>query len=463
MAVIDTGFALNHEDLADKWYINQKEVDPALRTNTACTGDPRTNGCDDDGNGYVDDWRGWNFNGRYTPTSDDPCTTGWGSYVANNNPMAGESGSDVEYAEILQCYGTENGDPYEAISHGTTVAGLVGASTNNGKGIASFNWNVKIMPLQALSDDGSGWTGKITAAIRYAVDNGASIINLSLGSEQKDLSVISAVNYAYSKGVVVVAASGNCGTGEEYGCLPSEPGIMSYPALYDHVIAVGSTNSSKQKSSFSSYGPGMDVVAPGEGAIISTLINRPAATYGDKSTFNFTSGYSSYITGTSFSAPIVSSIASLIRSERPNSTVDEVISLIDGSATKVPAMNGSVFTNEYGHGLIDANSIVTIAQSLNTTGTEIPKLGQTGDHRSEHSFSPSASMSSGCTVTNDSYCTVRAYNLLNGYDRYLPYTNTGSTGQAGWTWPGSMLTIGEWSVSAIQGEKSSPQYYLFSK
>lgn len=467
VAVIDTGFALQHEDLMTQWYQNPGETGTTSAGGACWTGaalNKSTNNCDDDSNGYIDDWRGWNFYGRYQPTADPCSSSGLGTYVSNNNPQAGQSGDDILYREFETCNGYvagSAGDPYVAISHGTSTAGLAGAATNNGKGIATMNWNAKIMPLQALGDDGSGWTSSVTSAVRYAVDNGASVISLSLGGMSLDPALKNAIDYAYSHDVVVVAAAGNCGTGQENGCDSSKPGEMGYPALFAHVISVGATDATDTRASFSSYGPGLDVVAPGSGAIVSPLIAR-GATPSDAATFNYTNAYAGSLYGTSFAAPIVANIASLIRGHRPSATVDEVTGLIDGAAAKPSNMSGYPYTDQYGHGLINANTALTIASAFNQTSPSQPALGQTGDHRSEHSFSTSATMSSGCTATAQTYCTVRISNPL-GYDRYLPYSKTSAAGTVGWQWPGSILGSGEWSVRATQGATQSASYFLFSK
>ncbi len=469
VAVIDTGFALNHEDLKTQWYQNPNETGNTQSGDRCWTGVPQdksTNRCDDDNNGYVDDWRGWNFYGRYTPTATPCAQNGLGTYVANNNPMAGASGDDILYAEDKTCFNIDDGDPFAAVSHGTSTAGITGAASNNGIGIATLNWNVKVMPLQALGDDGSGWTSKIISAMRYAVDNGASIISMSLGGDSDDPALADAVNYAYAHNVIVVAAAGNCGTGSESGCSPSSPGAMGYPALYNHAISVGATDKNDSRASFSSYGPGLDVMAPGYGELIAPLVSRPTdPTTGkpsaDGTTFNYSNSYSAGLAGTSFSTPYVANTISIIKSVKPSYSVDDVTALVDGTAQKVSGMNGAVYTNQYGHGVINANTIATVAKSL-ATSNGTPSLAQTGNYKSEHTFGPSDTMSSGCTVAANTYCTIWMHNTVNGYDRYLPYAAL-SSGKPGWQWSGSILTSDEWSVRAVQGANSSGAYLLFSK
>ena len=426
IAVIDTGFALQHEDLTTQWATNAGEQGMTKLGDTCWTGTPQdkaTNVCDDDKNGYVDDWRGWNFVSK------------------NNNPQAG----------------TTSGNGTAAISHGTSVAGLAGAATNTGKGVASYNWNTKLMPLQTLDDNGSGTTSGIVSAIYYAVDNGAQIINLSLGGPDQDPVVQAAVDYAYSKNVVVVAAAGNCGTTGDAGCDGLPAPRMMYPALANHVIAVGATDANSAKASFSSYGEGLDVMAPGSGTIISPLIDTTTTPY------NYTTAYSGSLYGTSFASPIVSGIAALIVTLRPSISVDDVTALIDGSASKAAGMNGQVYTSLYGHGVVSAGTAATIADSLSSTTVATPTLAQTGDSRSEHSYSKTAAMSSGCQAAASTYCTVRMMNTANGFDRYLPYAKTNASGQVGWQWSGSVLGSGEWSLTAVQGANASSNYLLFAK
>lgn len=467
IAVIDTGFALGHEDLSTQWYQNTQEMGLTQSSDACWTGaqqEKSSNNCDDDNNGYVDDWRGWNFYGRYKPTANPCAADGLGSYVANNNPMAGAAGDDIEYAESKACFNIDEGDPFAAVSHGTSTAGIAGAASNNSLGIATLNWQAKIMPLQVLGDDGSGWTSKIIAAIRYAVDNGAQIISMSLGGPQDDPALQAAIDYAYDHNVIVVAAAGNCGTGTESGCDPNQPGAMGYPALSNHVISVGATDKDNVRASFSSYGPGLDVVAPGYGALIAPLVSRPVVNGSasrDAAAFNYTTAYSAGLAGTSFATPYVANAVSLIKSVKPTYNVDDVTAIVDGTAQKVSSMNGLPYTSAYGHGLVDASQFVAVATNL-ASANSMPELLQTGDYRSEHSFSSTALMNSGCRAANNTYCTVRVTNVQNGYDRYLPYSLVNS-GSIGWQWTGGLLTAGEWRVSAVQGNVQSGSYLLFSK
>jgi subtilisin family serine protease len=421
VAVIDTGFALNHEDLQSNWLTNSGELGSTQSGGRCWTGtvqNKNTNNCDDDGNGYVDDWRGWNFS------------------EGDNNPMTGRT------------------NPAGAgVAHGTEVAGLVGASGNNSKGITTLNWNTKIMPLQVLSDDGPGFTSDVAAAIYYAVENGADTINLSLGGSVFDPALKAATDYAYFHNIPVVAASGNCGTGTEPGCQSQPAGTVSYPAQNDHVIAVGATTVNDQRASFSSYGSALDVVAPGSGTIVSPTWTAS----------NGTTLYSGALYGTSYASPQVASLVSLIKSIRPNSSTDDITALLLATATKLPVMSGSSFTNELGHGVVNAGAALTVASSLNTTAQATPKLLQAGGPISEHRFSTTDTLGSGCVAATNTYCTVWLRNSATGHERYLPYVAGNQQGLTGWTWQGTILQNGEWNVRSVQGDSRSSSYTLSSK
>lgn len=420
VAVIDSGFALAHQDLTSQWATNANEMGMTQAGDGCWTGtavSKQTNNCDDDNNGYDDDWRGWNF------------------AMQDNNPQTGRANA--------------NGD---GVTHGTEVAGLVGATGNNGLGSTAINQSTKIMPLQALDDDGTGYTSDVAAAVYYAAENGAQVINMSLGSYASDPALLTAINYAISQNVVVVAAAGNCGDGTGSSCSGQPVGAISYPAAYPAVIAVGATTQSDTRADFSSYGAALDVSAPG--------YNLPSST--TWSAGNPTSLYTGSLFGTSFASPQVASLASLIRSIRPSSSVRDVTALILASTSKPSGMSGLPYTQQFGHGVINAGSSLTITQTLNTTSSGVPLLFQTGSFEAEHVTPNNTLLNSGCSVTTGSACTILLTNTISGYQRYLPYT-VASSGTADWSWSSSMLDGGTWEIRALGSDTISTTPYALLK
>jgi len=187
--------------------------------------------------------------------------------------------------------------------HGTHVAGIAAAVTDNGKGIAGVGFNCVLMNVKVLSDTGSGQYSWIASGIVWAADNGAHVINMSLGGTATSSTLEEAVKYAYSKGVVLVAAAGNSNT--------SDP---QYPAYYPECIAVAATDQNDAKASFSNYGAWVDIAAPGVN-IYSTLPNH---------TNRLRTKNYGYLSGTSMASPHVAGVAALIKARYPNLSNAEV-------------------------------------------------------------------------------------------------------------------------------------------
>ncbi len=204
----------------------------------------------------------------------------------------------------------------DRFGHGTHVAGIVAATTGNGIGVAGTCPNCVLYNVKVLGDDGSGSWANIAAGINWALDNGAKVINLSLGGTVGSYALQSSINNAWSKGVVVVAAAGNSNTSSAF-----------YPAYYSNTIAVAATNSSDQRSSFSNYGSWVDVAAPGEN-ILSTTMN---STYGTMS-------------GTSMAAPFVSGLAGLLWSTGYGTSNSSVRSRLESTADRITG-TGSRWAN----------------------------------------------------------------------------------------------------------------------
>jgi subtilisin family serine protease len=238
------------------------------------------------------------------------------------------SGSEVGYNYVSP--GSPPNDD-SSLNHGTHVAGIAAASSNNGKGIAGVSWGARIMPLKVLDSSGNGSTYNLSLAIRYAADHGARVINMSLGGgcglgwpDVED-----AVNYALGKGAVLVAASGN-----NY----STPVLC--PAAINGVIAVGATDSSDNRPSFSTYGSALAVAAPGS-SIYSTIIDsNPAGlgTYG-------------YLSGTSMATPHVAGLAALLWSFAPSLSNSQVRNTIQ---TTTDDLGTAGWDQYYGYGRINA-------------------------------------------------------------------------------------------------------------
>ena len=186
--------------------------------------------------------------------------------------------------------------------HGTHVAGIIAAVHNNNRGIAGFAPSAKILPVRVLDRNGSGTSANVAKGIIYAADRGAKVINLSLGSNQSSTAMQSAVSYAISKNVLVVAAAGNSGCG-----LLGAP--TEYPASYSGVVGVAAVTKSMSRASYSSCGSWVDVAAPGSG-IISTMIQNSIG-LGCSSSANYCT-----LSGTSFSTPYVAAAGALAIARR---------------------------------------------------------------------------------------------------------------------------------------------------
>ena len=245
VAVLDTGIDYNHSDLVGNIWTNLGE--------TSCT-----DGIDNDGNGFVDDCKGWDF--------------------ANND-----------------------NDPMDDFGHGTHVAGTVGAVGNNGIGTAGVMWKVSLMPVKVLDSDGAGTDAELIAGIQYAASNGAKIINSSLGGFGFSNSLFDAIATANSQGVLFIAAAGH-GGGDGIG--DNNDLTPFYPASFDlpNIISVAATDQDDIRVPFSNFGlNSVDVAAPGV-YIFSTVPN------------NLFSDFSSeeFFAGTSMATPHVAGLAGLL-------------------------------------------------------------------------------------------------------------------------------------------------------
>lgn len=288
VAVIDTGVQLDHPDLEQQIWNNTAET---------------MNGIDDDGNGRIDDLVGWNF------VSD------------TNNP------SDDD-------------------NHGTHVAGIVAAIRGNNVGIAGAA-NVSIMPIKVLGADGTGPSSGIVEGIRYAMNNGATVINMSLTSPEPSQAIQDACNEAAQRDIVIVGAAGN-----------HQLNTLEFPAGFDSVIAVGATDINDQLADFTNVGPGIEIVAPGVG-ILSTVRG---------------SNYD-VMDGTSMASPLVAGIAALIRSAEPNLTAEQVRGRLTATADD---LGDSGYDTLFGHGRLNARRALTEQNGTQPTTPTTPNNPNNG-------------------------------------------------------------------------------------
>jgi subtilisin family serine protease len=293
IAIIDSGVDWKHSDLAGNIWTNPGED---------AWGDPNDptsgNGIDDDGNGYVDDWKGWDF---------------------------------IYFQEVFpgEDPGPPDNDPMDFFGHGTLVSGIAAATTNNSYGMAGVCWNCKIMPLKAgyRNSEGQGVieSSHSAWAVVYAVNNGADVINMSFGGLCWSTITWETIRYAYDHGVILVASAGNSNTLE-----------VEYPAAYEEVISVAATDKNDQKTGFSSYGLRVDVSAPGDFIKTTAMGNS----------FKI-------VEGTSAAAPFVSGLAGLIKSQHLDWSNEQVRQQIIGTAQNIDTLNPD-YSGLLGSGRIDA-------------------------------------------------------------------------------------------------------------
>lgn len=269
IADIDTGVDRNHRDLASNMWVNPREIPD--------------NNVDDDLNGYVDDYHGWDFNGG-------------------------------------------DKDPMDDHGHGTHTAGTIAAAGNNGTGVTGVNWVSKILAIKFLNSAGSGYMSRGALAIIYAADNGAKITSNSWGCQCYSQLVDDAFKYAHQKGVVNIAAAGNS----------SSPTTVFYPASSDYVITVAAHDVNNKKASFSNFGRKSLISAPG----VDILSLRSATGSMCTTAITVASEYC-YVSGTSMAAPHVAGIAGLILA-RNSTSINEQVAGVVGQVLAPPPS----YTNE---------------------------------------------------------------------------------------------------------------------
>jgi subtilisin family serine protease len=282
IGIVDSGSDLQHEDLAANIFVN--------------TADP-VNGIDDDGDGYIDNYHGWDFVGNSAATM-----------LPDNNPDVTNDSTD----------------------HGVHVSGIASAVSNNNRGVASIAYNAKLMIVKTGADNNSRAIYKGYEGIKYAADHGAAIINCSWGGTGGGQFGQEIIDYAIAKGSLVIAAAGNDATD-----------VPDYPASYKGVLSVASVTSTDVKSSFSNFGNHITISAPGS-SIYNTL-------NGDKY------GYKS---GTSMATPLVASAAALVKAKYPNYNGLQVGEVLRTTADPIDNLNPS-FAGKIGKGRLNIFNALT--------------------------------------------------------------------------------------------------------
>lgn len=263
VAVTDDGFLMTHEDLVNQWHIN--------------TGEIAGNGIDDDGNGYIDDWRGWDA----ANNDNDPSAT------APTNSF---------------------------FTHGTHVAGIIAGQTHNSKGIAAIGYNCKMIPVKIGLSPNSSLTGAFQG-LDYAIKaSGCDVVNMSWGGGGWSATYQTLFNIAQAKGIICVAAAGNSNT--------STP---MYPASYNHVISVAASASTDARASFSNFGSTIDVTAPGVG--IPSCLAGATNAYGN-------------LSGTSMASPLVAGLCALMKCYNPM-PADSIEACLKRTCDNINAQNPS--------------------------------------------------------------------------------------------------------------------------
>ena len=217
--------------------------------------------------------------------------------------------------------------------HGTWVSGIIAAEVNDAYGIAGISWSDKILPVKIMNASGTGSTSDLASGIRWAADHGATVINMSVGGFPYSQTVKDAVDYAWSEGIVLVGAAGNNHREESY-----------YPASYPNVVSVSATQADDEFTYWSSYGPNVDVSAPG-GSVLTTNCDRAdvssCAYYGDHIV----------ISGTSFASPNVAGVVALLRARFPAETPSQIVNRLRSTADD---LGYAGWDKRYGVGRVNA-------------------------------------------------------------------------------------------------------------
>ena len=309
IAILDTGVDIDHPDLKENIWLNKDEI--------------RGDGLDNDNNGYIDDLHGWHF------------------VRSTLNP---KPKFDEEYNE-------------SGIHHGTLVAGIAAAVGNNNEGIAGLAWGSKIMSLRVLNSQGTGSVEHVIRAVRYAVDNGAKVINLSFVGTSKSFFLAEALKEAWRNGVIVVAAAGNETVNQPINLneIPNYPICLDEDDDENFIIGVAAVDDTDHKALFSDFGSNcVDISAPGT-RIYGALAYNPNYT-------DYREYYGGYWSGTSIAAPIISGLAALTWSVNPLFSQKQVQDFILNQADDIDAFNPGM-EGQLGRGRVNAYATIDYAYS----------------------------------------------------------------------------------------------------
>lgn len=260
VGIIDSGMDFLHPDLQQSYFINAGEYGSGKENNRI----------DDDNDGFIDNWRGWNF-------------------ITNTN----------------------NVDDDNIYSHGTCVAGVVSAGFNNGIGISSVTAGSKSLILKCFNSQGIGYEDHIASGILYSVMQGVKVINMSFGDYIYSDLLRDVIKFAYANNVVLVASAGN-----------DNSYVLHYPSSFDEVISVAASEENYNKASFSAYGVTVDLYAPGVNILTTSRLGQGSQEFGNDYM---------YANGTSFSAPIVASIASILIAKNPTLSNEDLRGILVSS------------------------------------------------------------------------------------------------------------------------------------
>ena len=319
----------------------------------------------------------WNLQKIEAPKAWDTSQGGFGPIAIIDTGVMSSQADLNGYVQTGYNFVSDNTDTNDDNGHGTHVAGIVSASTNNSTGVASIGFKGSLLPVKVLDSTGAGTYGDVASGIIFATDKGAKIINMSLGGSSSSRTLEDAVKYALSRGVVVVAAAGNNGND-----------TAVYPAAYSGVIAVTASTQDDNLASFSSYGNHVYISAPGVGII---------------STYN-SGGYAT-LSGTSMAAPEVAGLIGLALS-KGTTTATNVLNDLKTASDKVGpyAYDQNGWNQYFGYGRINAAKLLGVVAVSQTVATSDKTT--TSDKPANNSQRSSRSSKAATEATNPQFDTV---------------------------------------------------------